>query len=200
MNGEAFIKAFGSIDLSKAIALKKDIIIFIMIIAASVFAFRLFYAHDKKAIAMAELEIRTLKEESSRVGFEIKATEGLNKALSEATAERTRLEGRLKGIKERLPSDKRISRIIADVTGADETGGVKVSSVKPLEPENKGEVTRIPLHMVVEAGFIPFGRYLETIDELRRIIIVDNFMIEQKEETGQVLNVQLYLSAYLLNK
>lgn len=200
MNGEAFIKAFGSVDLSKALALKKDALVFIAIIAVSLFAFRFFYAMDRQGIAMAELEIRNLKEESSRVGFEIKATEGLNKALSEATAERTRLEGRLKGMKERLPSDKRISRIIADVTGADETAGVKVSSVKPLEPEDKGEVTRIPLHMTVEAGFIPFGKYLETIDRLRRIIIVDNFMIEQKDETGQVLNAQLYLSAYVLNK
>jgi type IV pilus assembly protein PilO len=192
-------KYLASMDLKWIKDLRRQFIAGIILVIASFAFYKFIFIKHKADIAVADTEIRNLASEMSRAGFEAEAIERLKKEIERSAQNQRDIDQRLLSLKERLPSDKRISRIISELSRAESPDGLRIVSIKPLQPEDKGEVTRIPLHVVVESGFIPFGRYMERIEGLQRITVVENFMIEPRDETGAVLSSQMYLSSYILN-
>ncbi|MBI5561499.1 MAG: type 4a pilus biogenesis protein PilO [Deltaproteobacteria bacterium] len=180
-------------------ALKTELAAAGLIIMASAVFFKFVYLHGRKTLQEADAGIMTIKAEMDRVGAGIKAGEDLKKSVVEADARVRLLDARLKNLRERLPSDKRMARILAEVTAGGAGKNLRVAAVKPLPPEDRGELIRLPFQLSVETGFFAFGDYIEMIEGMPRIIVVDNFMIERTGETGSALTAQIYFSAYALS-
>lgn len=140
--------------------------------------------------------IKAANAQVSQIQADVSTIEGLDNAVNDARRNLALLEGRLKAINERLPSDKHISRLLSDLS--DNGGDLKIVSIKPLAPEDKGELARLPFQISMESGFVPFGAYIERIENLPRLMVIDNITIEPKEEGSRVLNSNLFLSAYVL--
>lgn len=197
MNGD-ILKKLQAIDLSWAGRLRKEFVGIAVLIAFSFFFYRFVYISNVKEASLADARIGSLNAEIVRLKNETQAAENLGRAVEEASVNLTLLNERLKNLKQRLPSDKHVSRLLAEFSDSNARKGLRILSIKPLQPEDKGELARLPFQISMETRFISFGDYLERIEKLPRLMIVDNFLIEQKEGTLE-LTTQLYLSAYILS-
>lgn len=200
MNGEAILKAFSNLDLSRVKGLKKEVLGLAVIAALSFLFYRFVYHGNVREMERLESETALARGEIARITSEMQAAENLKKPVLDVSANLKRLDLRLKNLKEWLPADRRVSKILGEISGNDLNGGIRVLSVKPLAPEEKGELTRLPFHLTMEARFASFGEYLENIEHQPRLIIVDNFIIEPKDENSSILASQVFLSAYILNR
>lgn len=167
-----------------------------LILIVFTIAFYLGWRSGKSEITRLDGLIKAANAQVTQIEAEASTMEGLNHAVNDASKNLALLEGRLKAINERLPSDRHISRLLSDLS---ENGNdVKIVSIKPLQPEDKRELARLPFQISMESRFIPFGAYVERIENLPRLMVIDNITMEPKEEGSAVLNSNLFLSAYVL--
>lgn len=160
------------------------------------FVFYLGWRANGNETARLDGLIKAANAQISQIEADASTLEGLGHAVNDAERNLALLEGRLKAVNERLPSDRHISRLLSDLS--DSGGDVKIVSIKPLAPEDKGELARLPFQISMESRFVSFGAYIERIENLPRLMVIDNISIEPKEEGSQILNSNLFLSAYVL--
>lgn len=194
MNGEA-LRALFKFDFSAVKSLRREILGVLIIISSSFLFYQAVYLKNVSELARVESGMTDTRAEIDRIKAEISAAEELKRTVSVASVNLVRLEDRLATLKERLPSDKHISKILAEIS--DIRNDVRIVSIKPLPAEDKGELTRLPFQISLETRFNSMGNYIERIENLPRIIVVDNFMIEAKADEP-VLTLQMYFSAYIL--
>ncbi len=198
MNGD-FLKQLAAVDLAWITRLKKELIGLSLLIAISFFIYSYAYKWTVNASNTTSRQILNARMEVKRVQGEIDAAEELKKTVAEASVNLKQIEARLYEMKERLPSDKHISRILAEVSGNGFKRNVHIVSIKPVALEDKGELLRLPFQITMEADFRSFGDYLERIENLQRVMMVDNFKIEKKEGAATIVAGEVYLSAYVLD-
>ncbi|MDO8427341.1 MAG: type 4a pilus biogenesis protein PilO [Deltaproteobacteria bacterium] len=198
MNGD-MLKSLQSINLPFLKKFKREFIAALALIAFSFISYKLVYLRNISEIARTEARINGARSDIEKIEAETRAAGNLSKTAAEAAANLKLLEERLRSLKERLPSDKQVSRLLSEFSENDTGRGIRIVSIKPLPPEEKGALSRLPFQITMEARFIPFGDYLERVEKMPRLIIVDNFMIEPKEENSATLRTQVYLSAYIMN-
>lgn len=160
------------------------------------FVFFFIWRYNSAELTRLERAIALKTSEVTRIEAEASTVKGLEAAVGEASGNLTLLQERLRTMNERLPSDRHISRLLADLS--DSGHGVKIVSIKPLAPEDKGELARLPFQINMESRFVPFGTYVERIENLPRLMVIDNISIEPKEDGSNMLNSNLFLSAYVL--
>ncbi len=142
-----------------------------------------------RLMAAAKTEVKGLEDSAA-------STHGMEAALREAEKRLAGLEAKLRDANERLPSDRHISDLLSDLSESGEN--VRIVAIKPLPPEDKGELARLPYQISVEAPFRPLGAYIEKIENLPGLIVIDNISIEAKEEGSRVLHANIFLSAFVL--
>lgn len=193
------LKGATNIDLSILKELKVEIMIGVALVAAGFIFFKFVYMEGMKTARATDARAADARAEIARIRADARSAENLLKSVEEASANLTLLESRLGSLRERLPSDKRIAMILDEITGSRAQKRMRVIAVKPLPPEDRGELIRLPFQISAESGFFDFGGYIEMIEGLPRIIIVDNFMLELKDNDKAALTSQVYLSAYALS-
>lgn len=198
MNGSALLKVFSGADMSVLKLFKKETMGAGVLIVLTIFFYRFAYQRNASEIRSLDTRIKETRAEIDKINAEIQTAENLRKAVTAAARELKRADESLKHLNERLPSGKQISKILSEISDNDLKGGVRILAIKPLPPEETGELIRLPFQITMETRFIPFGEYLERIEGLKRLMIVDNFLIESKEDPSNTLTAQLYLSAYIL--
>lgn len=197
MNGDLLKKL--SFDLGWVKRFKKEAIGGALIVLASLLFYKFAYLWFGAKYASFDAGIKGTRAEISRINAEIQAAESLRTAVKEASVNLKAIEQRLREMKERLPSDRYVSKILSEISDNDFKRGVRIVSIKPLAPEDKGELARLPFQITLEGRYFTFGDYIERIENLPRVMVVDNFTIEPKDEATSVLTTQVYLSAYVLN-
>ncbi|MBI5469385.1 MAG: type 4a pilus biogenesis protein PilO [Deltaproteobacteria bacterium] len=197
MNGDV-LKALHDLDLSRLKVFKGELIALLGLFVFSVVFYRFGYMRNAREISALDGRIEGARAELGKTEAEARASANLEKTAAEASVSLKLLEDRLKNLKERLPSDKQVSRLLAEFSGTP-GAGIRIVSIKPLAPEDRGELSRLPFQITMEARFIPFGDYLERVEKMPRLMIVDNFMVEPKDDSSAVLRAQVYLSAYMMN-
>ncbi|MEK6758908.1 MAG: type 4a pilus biogenesis protein PilO [Deltaproteobacteria bacterium] len=198
MNGD-FLKQLAAVDLAWISRLKKELIGLSLLVVISFFFYSYAYQWTVNASNAASRQIQSARMEMKRIQGEIDAAEELKKTVAEASVNLKQIEARLQEMKERLPSDKHISRILAEVSENGFKRNVHIVSIKPVAFEDKGELLRLPFQITMEADFKSFGDYLERIENLQRVMMVDNFKIEKKEGAAMIVAGEVYLSAYVLD-
>lgn len=198
MNGSDIIRLLNSPDLKRLKALKKEAVWLSLLAVLSLVFYRFVYLHNVRTLAQTEASISATRSDIERLSAEISAAEGMRKTVAEAQKNLLTSTEILNRMKESLPSEKNLSRILAEISAEDSIGGVRIVSVKPLPVEDKDDLVKLPFQITLEARFHAFGAYLERIENLKRVMIVENFLIETKDDGKKALSAELFLGAYVL--
>lgn len=189
-------KLLSSFRVSISEEQRKEIIAVAMAAAFSLLFYRFAYLGNARAIAEADIAMANSRRELTAIKEEIQGAGTLRKLVEDSSLSLKRQEGRLRDIKERIPSNRSVSGVIAEISAGDGKGGVRVLGIKPLPPETRDGLTRLPFLVTMEGRFASIGDWFERIENMRRIMTIDNFLIEPRAESSQVLSAQVYLSAY----
>ncbi|MBI5970545.1 MAG: type 4a pilus biogenesis protein PilO [Deltaproteobacteria bacterium] len=199
MTLSGILKSIPNLDMGSLFAFKREFVIAAAAAFIVFFSYRFVYIGNVEVIKNIDAKINAGRSEIGRIRAEIQAGEALKAALSRAQADLDAVEKGLRSLNERLPSDKQISRILYSITVNGSGGGVRIISIKPMQPEEKEGLIRIPLQINAEGRFAATGDYIERIENLPRIITVDNFLIESKDGAGYVSS-RVFMSAYILGR
>ncbi|MBI5826170.1 MAG: type 4a pilus biogenesis protein PilO [Deltaproteobacteria bacterium] len=189
-------KLLSSFRLSISEEQRKEIIAVVLVAAFSLLFYRFVYLGNARAIAQEDLAIANSQRELAAVKEEIQGAHTLKKLVEDSSLSLKRLEARLRDIKERIPSNRNVSGVIAEISGGDAKSGVRVLGIKPLPPETRDGLTRLPFLVTVEGRFASIGDWFERIENMRRIMVIDNILLEPRAENSQALSAQVYVSAY----
>lgn len=192
------LKNLPKLDMAILSAMRREILGVLILVAFAFFFYKFGYQANKARLDAVRAQNAVIMAEITRLDAEIQQTRKLSGAVEEAELSLKRLEYGLKRLRERLPSDRQISRLLSKITAGDSKTGVRVVSVKPMPPEDRGELVRLPFQLGLEARFFDLGGYIEMIEGLERIVVVDNFMMEPLEEGSATLGIRMFLSAYML--
>jgi len=198
MKGD-FLKRLQEIHLSDLRRFRTEMLGVLILAALTFFFFKVVYSRDVRKVRRAEAQEKSIRADIVRIRAEIEASKRLRKELEAAETTLKMTDERLRNLKRRLPSDKHISRILAEISEDGARRGIHMTSIKPGAPEDRGRITRLPFSLEFKAGFTSFGDYLERIENLPRIMIVDNFLLEAGGDGAGLLGAQVYLSAYILS-
>ena len=199
MNGKDILKVFANVDATSFNRYKREIYLAAVLVLVTFAFYRFVYQRDIREIAAIDQQIALENAEIGTFSAQIQASQNLRRGVDEASKNLKRAEQRLTHLKERLPSDKNIARVLYEISDGElsRTGG-RINAIKPLPPEEQGDILRIPIQVSMDTRFSAFGEYLERIEGLTRVIIVDNFLLESKEDASGRLTAQVYLSAYIM--
>lgn len=197
MNKTSLKEALSSVDTALVKGLRAEFAATAILLVAGLVFYRFVHLEDRKAVETSVLKNEAIRAEITKTGADIRAADEIRRSLDDASANLTLLDARLKGLRERLPSDKRIASILSDLTKTGAENGLRITAIKPLPAEDKGELLRMPFQINAEGGFFTFGEYIKALERLPRIIIVDNFMLDGADGTDK-LSSQVFISAYAL--
>lgn len=205
MDGDV-LKSLSRMDLSALRSFRTQILAAMVLVAFALFFHRFIYQPASAEMAGLETRAAALEAEKQRISAEVAAVDRLERSLGEATVRLEALRTRLDEFRRRLPTERQVSEILAQVSspgGEDGVGRkVEIVSVKPLEPGVEGVLTRLPFEIRLETSFRGFGDYLARIEDLERLMVVDNFMIESStaDDDGGYRGVssRMYLSTFIL--
>lgn len=167
-------------------------------VAVAFFFYQYVYLKGAVEIKRLDSQIQETEADAVRISAEVKETQKVAQRLKDAMERLKDMEDRFTVTQSKLPSDRQLSSILKGLVGDDVKKGVKFISLRPLPLEPKGEYFKLPFQTAIHARFQSFGEYLEMIEEMPRIVTVENFRIEAKEESLPLLSMQLFMSTYVL--
>lgn len=179
----------------------------LLIMAATFFFYQYIYSKNVAELKRIDSNIQEMAADVNRVSTEIKETQRTAERLKDAMERLKDMEERFTVTQSKLPSDKQLSSILKGLIGDDRKRGIKFTSLRPLPLEPKGEYLKLPFQVAMQARFHSFGEYLERIEKMPRIVTVENFIIEAKEENQPAtesagdkpnLSIQLFMNTYVL--
>lgn len=203
MNNAADIfKKFSSIDMPLVKRLAGIVPGVVVLVAITALFYRFVYLAGAGELAATEAKKNEVKAEITSIQAQGEAAARLRSDVMRAEEGLMLAGEKLRLLSQRLPQSRRISMIIDDISdGKPRRGGqgaLRISSIKPMPVEEKGELVRLPFQVATESHFQAFGEYLERLENLTRVMIIDNFMIEAKDDGSGILTAQLFLSAYVM--
>lgn len=179
----------------------------LLVVAATFFFYQYVYSKNVVELKRIDSNSQEMAADVNRVSTEIKETQRTAERLKDAMERLKDMEERFTVTQSKLPSDKQLSSILKGLIGDDRKRGIKFTSLRPLPLEPKGEYLKLPFQVAMQARFHSFGEYLERIEKMPRIVTVENFIIETKEESQPAtesaggkpnLSIQLFMNTYVL--
>lgn len=193
MSGNA-VERITRLDLNR-IGKNRGWLIAAALLAAASIALYVAWRSGESELERLERLIGAARSEAASLEAASASSKGLEAALRESEKNVEALEAKLEALNGRLPSDRHISNLFADLAGNGES--LRIVSIRPLPPEDRGELARLPFQISVEAPFLALGAYIEKIENLPRLMVIENIAIEAKEEGRGGLRADIFLSAFV---
>ncbi|MBI5238660.1 MAG: type 4a pilus biogenesis protein PilO [Deltaproteobacteria bacterium] len=200
MNGRELLEKLRVMDLQPLTHLKREAVFLTLSLISTVVFYRFVYIPGVRELGAVESQMKSTRIEMDKIKNEIQAAEDMRKSVADAARSLKAADEKLKYLQERLPTGKSISTILREISGGAERTELRIVTIKPLPSEEKGALIRLPFQITLQSRFISFGEYLERIEGLERVMIVDNFMIEAKDDSAPAVTSQVYLSAYIMGR
>ena len=186
------------LEMSRINEYREEIIGLMIIAAAGFFFYQYIYLKDAAELKRLDSQIQITTADIDKISTEIKETQKVAERLKEAMERLKDMEDKFELTQSKLPSDKQLSSILKGLVGDDAKREIKFTSLKPMPLEAKDEYFKLPFQAALQARFQSFGEYLERIEDMPRIVTVENFRIDAKEENQPLLSIQLFMSTYVL--
>lgn len=187
----------GGFDLASVNEFRTEIFAALILVAVTFLFYGAVYSKGAEKLDGLKTREAGVRSEIVRIKSEIARTGPLKMKLGESFGKTERIAGRVEEVMRRLPTERHLSGILVELAPK-EFRREMLLSVKSLPHEARGSFTRLPFQVDLESGFIPFGNYLQKLENLDRILVVDNFSILATDEKSALLSIKLYLSAYVL--
>ncbi|MEE9613791.1 MAG: type 4a pilus biogenesis protein PilO [Thermodesulfobacteriota bacterium] len=195
---EGLSNALGGLNMESLNEFRKEILAALILLSFTLLLYVSVYKDNTVEERSLGIKASEVNSDIARIKTEIQTTGPLKIKLEQTAVNIRRIEDRVEELKRKLPTEKNLSELLADIT-RNGLKGVKVTAVKPLSIEDRGEYTRVPFQIDLDSKYKPFANYLDRIGKLDRVMDIDNFIIDSKGNTRGLVSIKLYLSAYVLN-
>jgi len=186
------------LDIKEITKYREEIIVLMAVLAVTFFFYNYIYLKNSAEVKRLDVQIKETMAEINRISAETKATQEVAERLKEAMEKLKEMEEQYMITQSKLPSDKQLSSILKGLVGGDIRRDIKFASLKPMPLETKDEYFKLPFQMTMHSRFQSFGEYLEKIEDMQRIVTVENFRIDSKEDIKPLLSIQLFMGTYVL--
>lgn len=187
-----------SLSIGRLLDYRKEILASLIVVASALAYYQLIYSRGREELKRLDSQIEGVKQEIERVSLEVQQNQQIAERLEEVMTNLKQLEERFLITQSKLPSDTQISSVLKGLTSDEMKKTIKFTSIRPLPIEDKKEYFRLPFQITLQSRFQAFGEYMERLEEMPRIVSVENFRVEGKEGEPY-LTVQLYASTYVLS-
>lgn len=185
-------------DIRRLSEYRIELLAVLVFITFTIFFYAFVYSNNRSEMMKADIQIKALELEKREALSEREQKKGISERLKSSMEGLRQVENEFKAALEKLPAERQLSQILAGITDEEARKNIKFISVKPLPAEEKKEFVRLPFQISMNTRFTSFGRYLENLERSSRLFTIEDFKIETKEDIQPNLNIQLYLSTYVL--
>jgi len=140
-----------------------------------------------------------LKKELSDTITQIKAMDGLKKQLDGFKSTQEYQE-------KKLPMEKEIPALLEGLSQTAKARGVKIVSIKPLEPQavsidNKPAVyTAVPIDVTVRCGYHELGYFINNLEDAERFMKIEEITVEADSNNPRIHNIKILVYSYILQE
>jgi len=161
---------------------------------------RVYILPKKERITVASGKVLALSKEVN--ALQTRVDEERTRATREAEIldSYRRLSEQLKSAKRMLPTQENIAELLDNLTAPGTRAGVSIMSLQPFPPEEKPSLTRLTFKLQLEGRYRNIGRYLQELENMDRLIMVDNIQLTTSESGDLKIQAQLLVSTYLLKE
>ena len=96
----------------------------------------------------------------------------------------------------KLPQEKEVDKILAQVSKMAEANSLVCKTVKPLKPERSASYSEQPIQLSLEGDFNGFYSFLLQLEKLPRITRVTQMKLDKIDERDGEMTAQLTLSIF----
>ncbi len=107
---------------------------------------------------------------------------------------------KLEGAKRMLPTRENMSVLLEELTTPGRETGISVLSLLPFPPEDTPRLTRFSFKLQLNGRYRNIGKYLVAIENLDRLVIVDNVQITGGDGSDNSVQTQVLASTYLMKE
>jgi type IV pilus assembly protein PilO len=111
-----------------------------------------------------------------------------------------RLSARSEQAKRMLPTREGLGILLRDLTEPGKKLGVKVVSFQPLPPVALARLTKLPFKLQAEGGFRDLGRYLAALENMDRLVVVENVQVNALDGSGSRVTAEIFGTTYLFKE
>ncbi len=170
-----------------------------MIILFAVFQ-NMYLVPKQRKITKARESLMVLTNDVS--ALQVKVDDKKMRARQEAAVlEKYRSLGeRLSRAKEMLPSREDVSGLLDGLTEPGRRTAVSVLSLLPYPPEDLPKLTRFSFKIQVEGRYRNIGRYLASLENMDRLVVVDNVQLSGGDGDNRKVQAQILASTYIFKE
>ena len=152
---------------------EKFLVIFVSILVPIFLFYQFYYTQAKE-------KIDTLSEEIKKLDLEIKRYEKLATKIELLEIQKKQRQEFLNRVKKILPSQKEIPDILKRISDVAKENNLEVITFKPGKeiPQNYYQI--IPINMEIEGRFNNVIKFLNDIESLQRLIVLNNVKFRMK--------------------
>ena len=182
--------------------INRNFVFFTLIALAVCFLYKnMFYDKKMKIISASETEEKSLNEEIVKISKLIGNVDEQSANLEKLKGEYERLKTERDNLFKKFPNKAEASRMLEEVVHEKNFSGINFESYYPSDeiPTNEGYFY-IPIEVQVAGGFNKIGEYINYIENLPRIIIIEDvsFSVESKENVTKGCIAKLKGKTYVL--
>uniref|UniRef100_A0A7C4NTT9 Pilus assembly protein PilO n=1 Tax=Thermodesulfobacterium geofontis TaxID=1295609 RepID=A0A7C4NTT9_9BACT len=165
---------------------EKFLIIFVSILAPLFLFYKFYYVPTKE-------KINVLEEEVKKLDLEIQKYENMAKRTAILEAQMRQRQEFLERVKEILPSAKEIPNILKQISDLAKMNNLEVITFEPEKEIPQDYYNIIPIKMVIQGRFSNVMNFLNSIEDLQRLIALNNIKFQVKKNQ---LNAEVIFHTY----
>ena len=149
-------------------------------------------------ISGARAERDTLFEENNVHRAEVLKAKADEATLRQFGPQAAALRKRLEVAKERLPSEREIPQVYRQVSDLAARSGLGVSLFQPKPPEDRDDLSEVPIAVTAECTYHELGDFLERVGRMPRIVSLGEFRLIGIDRPTGTLRAEMTLATYVL--
>ena len=147
-------------------------------------------------ISGARAERDTLFEENNVHRAEVLKAKADEATLRQFGPQAAALRKRLEVAKERLPSEREIPQVYRQVSDLAARSGLGVSLFQPKPPEDRDDLSEVPIAVTAESTYHQLGAFLERVGKMPRIVSLGEFRLIGIDRPTGTLRAEMTLATY----
>lgn len=116
--------------------------------------------------------------------------------LTQLEAELTSLQDSVRVFEKKLPREKEVDQILAEVWKLAEQNALRATSVKPLKTDKAGAANEQPIEITFDGAFPGFEKFLTELEASDRIIRVTQLEMRKITDNTKAMQTKLVLNIY----
>jgi type IV pilus assembly protein PilO len=174
-----------------------QILIFVLLSAAGIYAFHYFYADGVK------VELATKQSELDQVRARVSRGNAIAAQLPKFQADLIKLEQHLAGLKQVLPEQRDVGDMLRRIQTLAAASSLNVRNFRPQPVSNKELHAEWPMQLEFDGNYHDLGAFFDKVAKVPRIINISGINIKAKDakaavETSTTVTAQVTATTFVL--